>query len=183
MGLVYHTSDWHLGHKNISKFRGQDGFKGEYDSSWTQINNYSNIIRKNDLVWFHGDIIFDPNYLQVVKDLPGIKKLIMGNHDTEKKRNISISDLVEVFDEIHSLVKYKGSWLSHAPIHPEELRGCVNIHGHTHYHVINDHRYINVCSEQTNYAPIRREKLLENNKAFQEFLRMREEQKRQRNGK
>lgn len=183
MGLVYHTSDWHLGHKNISRFRGQDGFQGEQDSSWTQINNYKGIIRKNDLVWFHGDIIFDPNYLEVVKDLPGIKKLLLGNHDTEKKFKVSLSDLIEVFDEVHSLVKYKGTWLSHAPVHQDELRGCVNIHGHTHYHVIDDPRYINVCSEQTNYAPIRRDILLEKNEFFQEFLRQREEKKRARNGK
>ena len=170
MGLVYHTSDWHLGHKGIAKFRASDGIESEYQNSWTQINNYKTIVRKNDLVWFHGDIIFDPYYLEVVKDLSGIKKLVIGNHDTEKKRKIFLSDLIEVFDEIHSLVKYKGTWLSHAPIHPDELRGCVNIHGHTHGHVIDDERYINVCAEHTNYAPIHRERLLKDNMAFKEYL-------------
>ena len=94
-----------------------------------------------------------------------------------------MSDLIEVFDEVHSLVKYKGTWLSHAPIHQDELRGCVNIHGHTHYHVIDDERYINVCSEHTNYGPIRRDVLLQNNAAFQKFLKDREEKKRAKNGR
>lgn len=41
-------------------------------------------------------------------------------------------------NKVYSLVKYKGFWLSHAPIHPEELRGCKNIHGHCHDAVISD---------------------------------------------
>ena len=166
MSGVYHTSDWHLGHRNISRFRAQDNIENEKESSWMIINNYKAIIHKRDTVWFHGDIIFDPYYLEIVKDLPGNKKILLGNHDLEPKRKITISDLVEVFDSVEALVKHKGTWLSHAPIHPDELRGAINIHGHTHYHVIDDERYVNVCVEQTNYFPIRREKLLENNEVF-----------------
>lgn len=72
--------------------------------------------------------------------------LILGNHDTDRK--LSINDLVYVYDEIHSLYKHKEFWLSHAPIHSDELRGKINIHGHTHEHCIDDDRYINVCVEQ-----------------------------------
>lgn len=177
MSLVYHTSDWHLGHKNIAKFREKHNFKSEAQSSWTIINNYKEMIGKNDVVFFHGDIIFDPYYLDVVKYLPGNKKLILGNHDTEKKRRISMSDLTEVFNEIHGLVKYKGSWLSHAPIHEKELRGCINIHGHMHFQTVPDDHYINVCVEHTNYRPIARHKLLENHKRFQELMLEREKKK------
>lgn len=168
MGNVYHTSDWHLGHRGLRRFR--TDFENDVDSDNAILANYRKVIHKRDLVWFHGDIIFDPKYLQVVADLPGTKNLIMGNHDTEKKRKIQMSDLIEVFDNIHSLVSYKGTWLSHAPIHPEELRGKFNIHGHTHYHVIDDERYINVCVEQTRYAPVSRYELLAKNEAFQKAL-------------
>lgn len=152
----YHTSDWHLGHRSIGKYRERDGILTEQQSSALILSNYKKLIRKKDVVWFHGDIIFDPNYLQKVKDLPGYKKLIMGNHDTEKNKKVTLSDLMLVFDSIDSLVKKRGVWLSHAPIHPDELRGAFNIHGHTHYHVIDDHRYVNVCVEQTGYSPISR---------------------------
>jgi calcineurin-like phosphoesterase family protein len=68
--------------------------------------------------------------------------------------HFSMRQLVDAYDEVYSLFKYKNMWLSHAPIHPDELRGRVNIHGHTHYHVIDDSRYLNVCMEQIDYTPI-----------------------------
>ena len=63
------------------------------------------------------------------------------------------------------LYKYKEFWLSHAPIHPCELRGKRNIHGHVHQnHVMDEHhkrdnRYINVCVENTDGAPVSLDKI------------------------
>ena len=51
-------------------------------------------------------------------------------------------------------VKYKEFWLSHAPIHPEELRDRINIHGHVHYKNIDDARYFNVSCENIGFKPI-----------------------------
>lgn len=149
MSVVYVTSDWHLGHKNICKFR--DMFQTEEQHREFVLSRYMERVTKRDIVWFLGDIIFHPNYLQVVKDLPGTKKLVVGNHDTEL--GVDIADLCLVFDDIHGLVNYKHCWLSHAPIHAEELRGKWNVHGHTHSHIINDPRYYNACLEHTDYAP------------------------------
>ena len=58
------------------------------------------------------------------------------------------------FDDVMGGFSYKGVWLTHIPIHPDELRGRPNIHGHTHNHIINDNRYLNVCMEQINYRPL-----------------------------
>ena len=87
-----------------------------------------------------------------MKTWAGAKKiLICGNQDLDHH---TMKDLVEAYDEVYALKKYKEFWLSHAPIHPDELRGKVNIHGHTHYHNIADDRYVNVSMEQINYTPI-----------------------------
>jgi hypothetical protein len=67
---------------------------------------------------------------------------------------LHMKDLVNVYDKIYSLYKYKEFWLSHCPIHPEELRGKKNIHGHTHYHNIDDSRYFNVSMENIEYKPV-----------------------------
>lgn len=146
MTQVLITSDWHLGHKNICKFR--TAFSSQDQHEELVLKLYRQYVTKRDTVWFLGDIIFHPDYLQVVKDLPGTKKLVLGNHDIA-----DTSSLCLVFDEVHGFVKYKHTWLSHAPIHPDELRGKCNIHGHTHNHIVNDPRYYNVCLEHTNYAP------------------------------
>lgn len=80
--------------------------------------------------------------------------LVLGNHDTDAKLRPSIHELAGVFCEIHSMYKHKEFWISHPPIHQDELRGKKNIHGHTHSHVLDDPRYLNVCLEQTDYTPI-----------------------------
>jgi calcineurin-like phosphoesterase family protein len=74
---------------------------------------------------------------------------VLGNHDI-----FPISEYQKYFTKIHGLTKYKGFWLSHAPIHSEELRGKINIHGHVHNKIIVDPRYRSVCVEALNGKPI-----------------------------
>ena len=59
------------------------------------------------------------------------------------------------FDEVYGFHKYKEFWLSHCPIHPQELRGKYNIHGHVHHNNIPDKNYFNVCIEALNGLPIK----------------------------
>lgn len=68
---------------------------------------------------------------------------------------ISTSKLCEVFDEVHGLLKYKEFWLSHAPLHPDELRGKKNVHGHVHTESVNDLNYLNVSVDSSfmNFFP------------------------------
>lgn len=68
---------------------------------------------------------------------------------------ISTSKLCDAFDEVHSLLKYKEFWLSHAPIHPEELRGKKNVHGHVHTESVSDLEYLNVSVDSSfmNFFP------------------------------
>lgn len=73
----------------------------------------------------------------------------------EKQGNIRIALREGLVDDVHALWSYKGFWISHAPIHPEELRGKKNIHAHTHNYKIKDSfNYRSVSLEQINYTPI-----------------------------
>ena len=144
MSTVYFWSDPHPGHKNINNFRTQfedDRSLFEYIKA-----QWKATVNKHDKIFILGDCCFTHDALAEFDTWAGRKVLILGNHDIDRK--ISLSDLVYVYDEIHSLYKHKEFWLSHAPIHPDELRGKLNIHGHTHNHVIDDSRYVNVCVEQ-----------------------------------
>ena len=57
--------------------------------------------------------------------------------------------------------------MSHAPIHPNELRGRFNLHGHVHQNSITlpdgslDDRYINCCVEMSYGIPQSLDKLYE----------------------
>jgi calcineurin-like phosphoesterase family protein len=90
----------------------------------------------------------DAEKLPLLKKLKGTKHLILGNHD-----EFTLETYKPYFNKIHGFVRYKGMWLSHAPIHPQELRGKVNVHGHNHKNVIPDERYICVSVEQVNGKP------------------------------
>lgn len=164
MGVRYIIGDCHLGHKNISNFRKMTNpLTGVPYSSEEQhqlmIEQLSKI-NKRDTLFLLGDIAFDKESLELIKSLPCSDKiLICGNHDLDQK--LKMQDLIETYDKVFSLRSYKRCWLSHAPIHPMELRGKLAIHGHTHYqHMLSDDgvidsRYVSVCAEYTGFKPIK----------------------------
>ncbi|MGL5564257.1 MAG: hypothetical protein ACRDC4_00820 [Plesiomonas sp.] len=164
MSRTYFSSDWHLGHKNILRWRPQFKSIGEHDN--LIIDNHKKILTKRDILIVCGDVAFTKESLNRITEIQCAKKiLILGNHCTEGRGDITLEDLMYVFDEIHSMKKgsYQkvGFWITHCPMHPSELRGKpFNIHGHTHSVVIDDPQYINVCLEQTNYEPVWVEDLL-----------------------
>lgn len=170
MSRTYFSSDWHLGHKNILRWRTQ--FKDISEHDRCIIENHKKVITKRDRLIVLGDVAFTKEALSSVDEIQCEKKiLVLGNHCTEGRGDITIEDLLLVFDEVHSMKKgsYQkvGFWMTHCPMHPSELRGKpFNIHGHTHSAVIDDPRYINVCLEQTNYGPIWVEDLLKQRKAL-----------------
>lgn len=163
MSRNFFISDLHFEHKRILHFGNQPG-RIQFRSGDCYLENMHNIITswnknvgKRDIVWVLGDTAFGQVGFEALFELNGIKKLVRGNHDD----NFTTQQWLEVFTTVESLVKYKGYWLSHAPIHPNELRGRKNIHGHVHSNSIRnsytgeyDERYINVCCEAIGETPI-----------------------------
>ena len=151
MSRLLLTSDQHLGHKSICRFRTQFSSVEEHDDF--VISNYCSIVKKHDTVYFLGDVAFTQQAIQRIKELPGHKVLILGNHDTELPTHL-LQKLLGCFNKVHGITTKHHCWISHAPIHPTELRSKPNIHGHTHNTIIKDHRYANICLENTNYKPV-----------------------------
>jgi calcineurin-like phosphoesterase family protein len=159
MSNVFFISDLHFGHTRITDFA--DG-KWRTGNNWREnmdfiSDNWIRTVRKkNDLVWVLGDVAFNQEGFDRLKELPGRKKMVRGNHDTF----FTTQQWLEIFETVESLVSYKGYWLSHCPIHPVELRGKKNISGHIHHNSIRlenseyDERYINVCCESIGETPI-----------------------------
>lgn len=150
MANVWFISDLHLDHKSICKYRSQFTSVEEHNTAIKE--NYHKVVTKRDKVFFLGDVAFSKEALKDVSTWVGEQKvLVAGNHCLDYN---TMKDLANAFDEVYSLVKYKEFWLSHCPIHPAELRGKKNIHGHMHYATIADSNYLNVCLEHTNFFPI-----------------------------
>ena len=137
---IWFCSDLHFGHRHIEKFRKH--VSSEEDNRTKIKDDWNTHVTKRDIVYVLGDACFTRETLEDFKELPGKKYLIRGNHDV-----LDTSTYLKVFESVYGLYKYKGFWLSHAPIHPNELRGKINLHGHVHYATIDDPRYFNCCVE------------------------------------
>lgn len=152
MSKMYVTSDLHLGHRNVARYRKEFNTPEDHDN--TVFENLATTVGKRDSLWILGDAAFSVEWLAKIKLINCKSKvLILGNHDLE--RGIKMIDLVGTYDKIYSLHSKRNMWFSHCPIHPEEMRDRIgNIHGHSHGRIIEDKRYFNVCLEHTEYKPV-----------------------------
>ena len=124
MSEVYFIGDLHLGHKNIQKYRDISSEEEQYE---ILKDKWHSVVTKRDKVFVLGDACFTYNRLIDFSGWIGDKVLICGNHDTDK---LSMKQIVDsgTYSNIYSLLKYKEFWLSHCPLHCNELRGKKNIH-------------------------------------------------------
>lgn len=154
MSRVWFTSDLHLGHKGVCRFR--EKFNSDEEHHNTLYESLVTSVGKRDILYLLGDIAFSKEWLDKIGEIKCQKKiLVMGNHDQQKGYDVTIQDIVNTYDSVLSLVTYKGYWITHCPIHPDEIRNRKGvIAGHTHFYNINDPRYFNVCPENTNWRPI-----------------------------
>ena len=147
MSKVYFCSDFHLGHKGISrKFRPE--FATDEDHDQYMMDAWNTVVKKRDTVYCLGDMALSKEGLAKISTLQGTKHLIVGNHDVYKNE-VTMKDLVEVYDRVSGDKGYKGLWLSHCPVHPNEVRSHreLNVHGHVHRATIDNSKYLNICPE------------------------------------
>lgn len=163
MSGLYFIGDLHFGHKNILKYRNQFDSIEQHDD--TIMDNILSATSKRDSIWLMGDILFDKESIKYMREISShVKSLnwVLGNHDTDRRERLQT--VQQVIDEglcsrVGAIFKRSGYWLTHAPIHPLELRGYKNIHGHVHSATISDDRYFNVSCENTNFTPVSKEGL------------------------
>jgi len=164
MSQVRFISDYHFSHAVVAKYR---GFDDPFEMNDHIVKEHNKIVHKRDLTIICGDITMETNKWYFYLDqMNGRKWVILGNHDRAK----DVPELLKYVDKVAGIIKYKGIFVTHCPIHPQELEYRVNhnIHGHLHeYNVTKeilpktrdtkmgtpDKRYKNVCCEQVDYKP------------------------------
>lgn len=176
MSRTWLYADPHFGHEAICSFTRDDGTKlrpfataAEMDKEL--IYRYITTVKREDKVYFLGDVAMKPAALDVLGALPGDKVLVKGNHDQAK-----ISRYLQYFRDVRAYWQLGRCLLSHIPVHPQSVgRWVANIHGHLHYREVMtrsdqpgrqllevpDSRYLCVSVEHTDYAPILLEDALE----------------------
>lgn len=159
MSTIWLGGDYHFGHKNIIKFdriRPFRPFDNIDDHNREIIARHNALVRSKDVVYFLGDMCFGKDAFACVSQLNGIRKLVLGNHDTYNFRQYG-----ELFSQIDACRELAGCILTHIPIHPQQLeRWRGNIHAHTHTDTLEDKRYQCVSLEQNELKPITLEQVL-----------------------
>lgn len=155
MGEVYIISDLHLGHKTVSELR---GFSSVEEHDRAIIDRWNEVVtNKKDVVWVLGDVLFRSPTFDKLRELRGIKKLVLGNHDV-----FPLERYQQHFQKVYGLFEYDKCLLTHIPVSVTQFaRYRLNIHGHMHARNMSDPRYVNVSAEQNDLRPQLLKPLLE----------------------
>lgn len=160
MSKVYFASDTHFGHSSIIKWRKKENgmsFQSVQEHDAYVYEKLSAKLGPRDCLYLLGDVAFNMDGFDYVRILSAQCRkvtVIIGNHDFERAGCPTMIDYMNAGIALHAMVKYKGFWLTHAPLHPDELQGCMNIHGHVHSQSIPDERYINVSVEAIDFDAV-----------------------------
>jgi len=160
------VSDTHFGHENTCvKFKMPDGvtplrpFANAQEMDEEMVSRWNSRVKPQDRVYHLGDVVINRKHLSTVGRCNGKKVLIKGNHDIFK-----LQDYLPYFEDIRSyhVLPDESVIASHIPIAKESFeRFGFNVHGHTHANTLPDSRYICICVEHTNFAPIHWDELMQ----------------------
>lgn len=155
----FYTSDQHIGHKFVSEIR---GFSSVQEHDEVLAEHWDATVRPNDIVYVLGDIAINPrrdNPFEWFQARPGIKHLVMGNHDpvhplfgSKALKEQQRPEWLETFATMNQFLRvsvngikfmvshfpYRGEGSRELPERYSEFRlpdrGLPLLHGHTHSH-------------------------------------------------
>ena len=174
------TSDHHFHHENIIRYSNRpfsnvkemDEYLIDQWNSHVKANQNHHVYHLGDVTLNRGGRIERERFIKLIRSLHGHKRLVLGNHDHFPTKVY----LDAGFEKIYAIWRGIGNiWLTHVPIHPDSMSSAIaNVHGHIHDRqspkpVVRIDKngdvivkpYINVCVEQTNYAPIHLDEVLQ----------------------
>lgn len=130
--MVYFTSDLHLGHRGILSMQNRP-FESVEEMNRALLWNYNAVVRKNDTVYFLGDICHHMPVSEanaIIGKMNGKKYLITGNHD--KMYDAALFEEIRDFMTIAASGSYFA--LMHYPMlsWPKKNSGSFQLHGHIH---------------------------------------------------
>ena len=158
MSRVFVTADTHFGHKRIIEFEAAARpFATIEHHDRELIARWNSTVTTRDTVWHLGDVFFGSHGHQVLAELNGYKRLVLGNHD-----HYPLEVYQRYFGKIYGAANYRHCLLTHVPVHENQMhRYAKNIHGHMHSKSIADPRWVCVSMEHTGLAPILMDTVLE----------------------
>jgi len=155
---TYIISDTHFGNDNIIRYCNRPE-----DHDWLMELYWKSIVQPEDTILHLGDLAFKDNVVSL-KNLPGNKYLIIGNHDHKSKEWYNDNGFIVTPKRIFFNHGDKKILFTHYP-EKEFFDWDINIHGHIHDRrkrlIYNGKLYINVSVEVMGYAPVKLRDILE----------------------
>jgi len=158
---TWFISDTHFDHSNIIGFCARP-FADVNEMNNILVDNWNNTVKKQDRVYFLGDMAYGRGSRPKEYWLPFLNGkiiFILGDHD-KNKENTKLSEKLEYNGQKFLLI--------HDPKEkPSEWDGWI-IHGHTHNNELVNHplintkqKTVNVCVELIKYTPINFDKIIQ----------------------
>lgn len=145
---VFFISDLHFGHNHIHKFGHRPWAESPELHDLTLVDRINDTVKKRDKLYILGDVAWSAKGAEALADIRCQNiEVVWGNHDMPRY-------VLPYVQKSRGFFKYKDFWVSHCPIHPNELRGLKNIHGHVHHNIVEDSRYISVCVDSCDGYPV-----------------------------
>ena len=142
MGRIWVTSDTHFCH-NRDFLYAPRGFTNPYEMNETIIHHWNQVVAPDDDVYHLGDVMLNDNFegLKCLKQLKGNIHIVLGNHDTDFRKELyeTCWNVVEI--ALAAKIKYGGYhfFLSHYPCMTSNFdidkplkQRLINLCGHTH---------------------------------------------------
>ena len=135
--MIYLTSDFHFCHNKEFLFQGR-GFETIDEMNKAIIQNVNSIVMPEDILIIAGDCMLNDNEkgIECLKQLNGIKKLVIGNHDTDNR--IKRYKEENIFEEIGYAIRFRykkeSFYISHYPRYTSntDKKQVINLYGHLH---------------------------------------------------
>ena len=149
-------SDLHLHHGNIIRYCKRP-FTSVEAMDAALLDAWRDSVDESDTMICGGDVArakaLNPERIATLRQLPGRKLLVLGNHDLTKRGRIVENGSDERWMTL--LIPGKPTLaVTHVPM-SEVPDGTVNLHGHVHNNVpLLQGPYINICVEHTGYRPL-----------------------------
>ena len=140
---TFFTSDLHFGHSNIIRFCDRP-FATADEMDAALIKNWNARVHAHDAVWVIGDVSFHhpQRTFEILNELKGFKKLVLGNHDKSIRKQKHLRDcfneVVDGFKEIYlqdeDVHTPHFAVMCHYPMLSwnKSFYGALHLHGHMH---------------------------------------------------
>ena len=147
--MIFFTSDLHFGHDKEFIWKAR-GFNSLQEMEAAIVDRWNKTVSEEDAVYILGDVVMGSDHvngLNLLHSLNGLKVIIPGNHDTDKKimeygcvpHTTCVGPRLIKLKCMHELKTYvQQFYLSHYPTYTANFdssdiyKTVINLHGHTH---------------------------------------------------